>query len=147
MSDATVIIDTGPLVASLVEGEAHHVWASLNFGGFPAPLFTSEAVITEACFLLQRKRAVEPLFALLERQVIMIAFDLQLEHKNISTLMSKYERMPNGRHMSLADATLVRLTELHDNASVFTMDTDFRIYRKHSRRQIPLIAPWNHSSN
>ena len=43
--------------------------------------------------------------------------------------------------MSLADATLVRLAELHDNAAVFTLDSDFRIYRKHGRRQIPLIIP------
>jgi uncharacterized protein len=43
--------------------------------------------------------------------------------------------------MSLADACLVRLAELNDRASVFTIDDDFGIYRKHGRRIIPLIGP------
>jgi predicted nucleic acid-binding protein len=40
-----------------------------------------------------------------------------------------------------ADACLVRLAELHDGASVLTIDQDFAAYRKHGRRAIPLIAP------
>jgi uncharacterized protein len=43
--------------------------------------------------------------------------------------------------VSLADACLVRLAELHDRASVLTIDGDFSGYRKHGRRAIPLITP------
>ena len=43
--------------------------------------------------------------------------------------------------MSLADACLVGLAELHDNASVLTIDEDFSVYRKHGRREIPVVAP------
>jgi len=45
------------------------------------------------------------------------------------------------RPMSLADACLVRLAELNDHASVFTIDGDFSVYRKHGRRAIPPIRP------
>lgn len=45
------------------------------------------------------------------------------------------------RPMSLAAACLVRLAELHDGASVLTVDGDVAVYRKHGRRAIPLIAP------
>ena len=45
------------------------------------------------------------------------------------------------RPMSLADACLVRAAELHDTASVLTIDEDFPVYRKHGRREIPPIAP------
>jgi len=48
--------------------------------------------------------------------------------------------------MSLADACLVRLSELNDDSSVLTLDHHFRIYRKHGRQIIPAImpppAPW-----
>ena len=45
------------------------------------------------------------------------------------------------RSRMLVDACLVRLAELHDGASVLTIDQDFAAYRKHGRRAIPLIAP------
>lgn len=47
------------------------------------------------------------------------------------------------RPMSLADACLVRLAELHSGAKVFTLDSDFRIYRRHGNKTIPLLMPEN----
>jgi predicted nucleic acid-binding protein len=44
--------------------------------------------------------------------------------------------------MSLADACLVRMSELLPQAKVMTLDPDFRVYRRFGRRVIPLIAPW-----
>lgn len=43
--------------------------------------------------------------------------------------------------MSLADACLVRLADLHDGASVLTIDSDFAVYRTYRRRVIPVIVP------
>lgn len=43
--------------------------------------------------------------------------------------------------MSLADACLVRMVELWEDAAAFTLDNDFRIYRKHRRQVIRLICP------
>ncbi len=43
--------------------------------------------------------------------------------------------------MSLADGCLVRMAELNDDSIVFAIDAHFRGYRKHGRRQIPLILP------
>ena len=43
--------------------------------------------------------------------------------------------------MSLADACLVRMAELYGNHDVCTLDSDFRIYRKHGRDPISLIMP------
>ena len=43
--------------------------------------------------------------------------------------------------MALADACLVRMTELHRDTAVLTPDGDFRIYRRNRRQVIPLIAP------
>jgi hypothetical protein len=43
--------------------------------------------------------------------------------------------------MSLADACLVRMSELVSDGVVFTLDSDFRIYRRHRRQKIPVVIP------
>jgi hypothetical protein len=43
--------------------------------------------------------------------------------------------------MSLADACLVRMSELTADGVVLTLDSDFRIYRRHRRKSIPLLMP------
>jgi len=42
--------------------------------------------------------------------------------------------------MSLADACLVRMSELHADSPVLTLDDDFRIYRKNKRQAIPILS-------
>ena len=42
--------------------------------------------------------------------------------------------------MSFADACLVRMAEQHPEASVWTLDRDFKIYRRNRRSAIPLIS-------
>ena len=51
--------------------------------------------------------------------------------------MQKYGDVP----MSLADACLVRMTEILSNSLVLTTDAHFRIYRRHSRQVIPCAMP------
>lgn len=43
--------------------------------------------------------------------------------------------------MSLADACLVRMSELHRASPVLTLDRDFTIYRRSRRQRIPLLSP------
>jgi predicted nucleic acid-binding protein len=43
--------------------------------------------------------------------------------------------------MSFADACLVRMSEIHDDARVLTLDSDFHIYRRHGRAAIPMLSP------
>lgn len=49
--------------------------------------------------------------------------------------MNKYASVP----MSLADACLVRMTELNARSAVLTLDKDFRIYRRNGRQVVPAI--------
>ncbi len=55
----------------------------------------------------------------------------------MAKLMVRYGNVP----MSLADACLLRLVERTRNATLFTLDSDFRIYRQKGRRVVPLISP------
>ena len=51
--------------------------------------------------------------------------------------MRRYRNRP----MSLADACLVRLLELETAGEVFTLDSDFRIYRRHETGQFRIAIP------
>ena len=99
---------------------------------------TCEAVISEACFLLREwDKGAGSVFELLRRKVLWIFFCLADQIIPVSALLKKYENLP----ISVADACLVRLAELHDSSSIMTLDAHFQIYRKNKRRIIPLLAP------
>ena len=51
--------------------------------------------------------------------------------------IERYANVP----MSLADSCLVRMSELLGESLLFTLDSDFRIYRRHGRQKIPLLIP------
>jgi uncharacterized protein len=133
-----VIVDAGPLVAFLNQHDEHHAWALEQFERLPAPFASCEAVLTETFHLL-RRAAAGPLrlFDLLETGVVTLDFRVADEFGPLAALMRKYRDQP----MSLADACLVRLAEQHRQARVFTVDSDFTVYRKHARQKIPTIMP------
>lgn len=133
-----VILDTGPLVTFLAAGSLHHQWVCEQWKRLRPPLLTSEPVLTEAAFLLKREGGdVDGIFALLERGVLRIALHVEEQQADLRTLMRRYRERP----MSLADASLVRLSELCAGAVVFTLDADFRIYRRHGNKVIPVLMP------
>ena len=82
-------------------------------------------------------RDADPLFALLDRGVIRIGLSIQEQQADLRALMRRYRNRP----MSLAEACLVRLSEIHAAAEVLTLDSDFRIYRRHGNKVIPLRMP------
>jgi len=136
--DGPGLLDTGPLVSFLASGLRHHAWAVEQWKQLPPPLLTSEPVLTEAAFLLKREgRDADALFALLERGVIRVALDVQEEQADLRALMRRYRNRP----MSLADACLVRLSEIHMTGEVFTLDAGFHIYRRHGNKVIPVLMP------
>lgn len=133
-----ILLDTGPLVAFLNQSDACHVWAKTQFSLISQPVLTCEAVIAEACFLLRtKKEGAAAILACLQRELIRIEFSLQAEVKAIQNLMNRYANVP----MSFADACLVRMAEQTSESVILTLDSDFQVYRKHSRQVIPLMMP------
>jgi predicted nucleic acid-binding protein len=133
-----VVVDCGPIVAWLNVRDTNHEWAKREFERLKPPLLTCEPVLTEAAFLLQRSGG-DPgtVLALCAKGVLCIEISIQEEAAHLERLTHRYGNVP----MSLADACLVRLSELVEDAFVMTFDTDFRIYRRRGRRLIPLLAP------
>ena len=133
-----VIVDTGILVALIDRQDQYHDWALEQLSSISPPLLTCEAVISEAWFLLGRVRSGrEALLLLLEQDQVKVEFDLNAEQVFVIALMRRYRSVP----ASVADAELVRMAELYPQSSVFTLDSDFQIYRKNRNTPIPLITP------
>jgi uncharacterized protein len=133
-----VVIDTGPIVALLNRRDRHHAWARQVLDTVEPPIFTCEAVISEACFLLGRLAdGQDAVLGLLSNDVLRVDFRMLSEIDALRGLMRKFANVP----MSLADACLVRMTELDVQCVLLTLDRDFRVYRRNRRQVIPTIMP------
>jgi predicted nucleic acid-binding protein len=75
--------------------------------------------------------------SLLERGVVRVGMALSEEASAVRKLFERYENLP----ASLADACLIRLSELYDDSRVMTLDCDFHVYRRHGRKTIALVRP------
>lgn len=123
------LLDAGFVVALLSRRDAHHHWAVTQTPRLAPPWGTCEAVLSEAFHLLGA-RGILGLSALLRRRAVVVAFDFANDLEPVLRLMQKYANVP----MSLADACLVRMTEMRSDAVILTTDTDFLIYRRHGRQ-------------
>ena len=133
-----VILDTGPLVAFINRRDRFHQWVRTEWDTIEPPLLTCEAVLAEACFLLQNVYGgKETVISLVNTGVVHVPFRLNEEVVRIGELLTRYQSVP----MSLADACLVRMSEQYSGSSVLTMDSDFLIYRKNRNEVIPVIMP------
>lgn len=132
------IVDTGPLVAFFDRAEQHHRWVVERFEELDAPLLVCEPVLTEAMYLLARyPKAQDAVLELIHNGALSVAFRLDEHLGVLRELLQKYKDTP----MSLADACIVRMTEIHHRHAVLTLDSDFLVYRKHGRAPLALIHP------
>ncbi len=133
-----LLVDTGPLVALLNRRDRHHAWVREVLDTLEPPVFTCEAVISEACFLLSRiAGGQDALLELLTAHVIEVDFQMANELVAVRGLMRKFAAVP----MALADACLVRMSELDATSMILTLDSDFQVYRRNRRQVIPTIMP------
>lgn len=133
-----VLADTGPLVALFDRRDKNHVWAVETLRHVKGPLVTCDSVISEATYHLGvGSSGCLSLVEMIERGLAQSSFELGPQVRRIRALMQRYASVP----MSFADACLVRMTELHGDVLVWTLDSDFRVYRRHGRQAIPVLMP------
>ncbi len=129
------IADTGFLVGFANASDTHHQWAISVAAQITSPLLTCEAVLAETAFHLGSVRLV---VEMLNDGLITLAFDLSAHLGKIGELAVRYAN----RKPDLADLCLIRLSELHPDHPIVTVDrNDFRIFRRNKREVIPLICP------
>lgn len=132
-----VLLDAGPWVAYLRRADRYHDWAREQFSARDA-FVSCEAVVAEVCARLQYYDN-DPLVALefLKAGVVTLDFDLQANLIAVQNLMRKYRDQP----MDLADACLVRMTEIEPRSLVVSTDVDFKVYRRNGREIVPHVLP------
>jgi len=131
-----VLVDAAFLVAVLAPQDSHHHWAIAQSTRHARPWRTCEAALSETTYLLGA-RGTPKLIELLRRRLLVVAFTFADNCNPVLDLMHKYSDVP----ISLADACLVRMSEIVADPIVLTTDSDFRIYRRHGRQTIPSVLP------
>jgi len=133
---ASVLVDAGFILALIDRRDGHHDWAVAQSARFARPWLTCEAAASEAFHLLGSE-GVGSLGLLFRRASLRAAFRFDEHAEPVLRLMDKYANVP----MSFADACLVRMTETFADPILLTTDSDFRIYRRHSRHVVPCVLP------
>jgi predicted nucleic acid-binding protein len=109
-----------------------------RFNELDAPLLVCEPALAEAAHLLARHpKAQDAVLELVQNGALRVAFEIDEHIGALRRLMQKYRDTP----MSLADACIVRMSEINDRHFVLTLDSDFLVYRKHGRAPLRLIHP------
>ena len=130
------IADTGLIVGALLRNDRYHAWAMQVFHQ-RAPFYVCDAVVSEAASFCPDPRGVLELLARGEL-IFDRAFVLADELPRVLALAAKYADHP----MDLADACLVRMSELAAHCRIWTIDrADFSSYRRHGRERIPCEFP------
>lgn len=130
------IADTGLVVGLLVRNDPFHSWALQSFRSH-APFCTCDAVLVEAASFFPDPTG---LLRLVSRGDLVLdrEFVLADEWTRVLELADKYRDRP----MDLADACLVRMTEICAACRVWTVDrNDFSTYRRGGRQAIPCCFP------
>lgn len=129
------ILDAGPLIAALNRQDQHHAWACQTLESLGAPFYSCPEALAEAAAMTGHPVA---LVEMVKAGEITLAFNLAEQAEGVLALLRKYA----DREMDLADACIVRMTELIRESRVVTVDrADFSVYRRNGRELIPLIAP------
>jgi predicted nucleic acid-binding protein len=132
-----LVVDTGPLVALVDRRDRYHGWARQLFDTVQPPLHTCEPVLAEAWFLLRKIGAGDAVLGLGMKGILALDFRLAAELPPVRALMTKFAGIP----MSLADACLVRMTELRPRSTIVTLDPGFLLYRRNRNQAVPTIMP------
>jgi predicted nucleic acid-binding protein len=129
------ILDAGPLIAALNRDDRYHQWARDTIARIGPPFHSCPEAIAEAAAMTGQPAAV---VEMIQAGEIVLSFDLADQAASVLALLKKYA----DRNIDLADACIVRMTELTRDCRVVTVDrADFSVYRRNGRDLIPVVAP------
>ena len=125
----STLADAGPLVALIDrgQGQVHHTCAAA-LKDIDGPLITTWPCFTEAMYFLGDLRGWQgqkALWQFRERNALRLHIPSDAEVQRTMLLMEEYNDTP----MDLADASLVAAAETLGLRRIFTLDSDFRVYR------------------
>jgi uncharacterized protein len=132
-----VLVDTGPVVAILLESDEHHEACVEQLHHIRGPLLTCWPVITEAAWLLRAyPRAIRKLLASFHGRPFELVALGETDLPGIAGILVKYA----GLGIQLADASLAHLANREGIETMFTLDRrDFGVLRLAHGKKLRLI--------
>ncbi len=130
--------DTGPLVALIRRNDKHHAACLTVLATQREPLLTTWPCFAEAMHLLFRAGGFafqSKLWELVTRGELRFYPHNEAETTRMRELMAKYADTP----MDLADASLVASAETLGATRIFTLDSDFFVYRLADGRALEIV--------
>ena len=124
-----MLVDTAPLIALIDagQGEAHHRCVEA-YQKITSPLLTTWCCFTETMYFLYQLRgwfAQDILWQFVDRKALYLHITGIEEQQRMRELMKQYQNVP----MDLADASLVAAAETLNIRQIFSLDSDFYVYR------------------
>lgn len=131
------LIDTGAILALVDREDACHESCVDAYNHNRLPWLTTEAVLTEAFYLVRRNlRDDRAVWTLLRSGAIRMSAIADEELPQIQALMAQYADRP----MDFADATLVHLAARERLTVILTIDRDdFETYRLPGRKKFTIL--------
>jgi len=123
-----MLVDAGPLVSLCDRNQPTHARCEAVLEASTVSIVSTWACFVEAMYLVGRiggYRLQDHLWALLSRGIIRLHEHGADEPRQMAAFMDRYQNVP----MDLADASLVAVAEALGDRTVFTLDSDFRVYR------------------
>jgi predicted nucleic acid-binding protein len=132
-----VLVDTGPIVAILLESDEHHEACVGQLHHIRGPLLTCWPVITEAVWLLRAyPRAIRKLLSSFHRQPFELVPLGETDLPGVTAILAKYESLG----IQLADASLAHLANREGIETMFTLDRrDFGVLRLAHGKKLRLL--------
>lgn len=129
------LVDAGPLIALINRDDADHALCLRTLATLTVPLLTSWTAFGEAMHVVGelgkytgpegKWLAQRALWGLVDTEAVTVAEPSTHLMQRMKALMEQYKDTP----MDLGDASLVALAEERGIRRIFTLDSDFRIYR------------------
>jgi predicted nucleic acid-binding protein len=122
------LTDASALVALLDKNQPQSTQCRNTFPSLSLPLLTTRPAFTEAIYLVYQIGGwplQDKLWEYVEEGILCLHFSGEAEQKRMRQLMEQYHNTP----MDLADASLVVTAETLNLTRIFTLDSDFYVYR------------------
>ena len=121
-----VLLDTSVLVSLIDASQRSHTKCVEALAEMQNPIITCEGVIAESCYLLRsRPLGVAKILENVRTGKIELPLPLSKCVTKVEGYFKKYRNVPS----SFVDAHLIALAEHVNSPLIFTLDSDFSIYR------------------
>ena len=130
---STALVDAGIIVAALSRADRHHEIALALLGGFAGTLVTTWPVVAEACALVGARRQGLVLDWLDNPEVRICSIDEGLAFMRAQ--MDDYADLP----CDFADASLIYAAVQTGVREIWSLDSDFLVYRLPDRGRFKVI--------